>query len=67
MKKLLLGLSAVVAVLLPLSQSAQAHRVYYRKVYVTVTFTRITAIPAIGMPGTGTRVTGFNAAESNIL
>jgi len=34
MKKFLLGLSAVVAVLLPLSQSAQAHWVYYRKVYV---------------------------------
>ena len=34
MKKLLLGLSAVVAVLLPLSQNAQAHWVYYRKVYV---------------------------------
>jgi hypothetical protein len=34
MKKFLLGLSAVVAVLLPLSQNAQAHWVYYRKVYV---------------------------------
>jgi hypothetical protein len=34
MKKLLLGLSAVAAVLLPLSQNAQAHWVYYRKVYV---------------------------------
>jgi hypothetical protein len=34
MKKILLGLSAVVAVLLPLSQNAQAHWVYYRKVYV---------------------------------
>jgi len=34
MKKLLLGLSAVVAVLLPLSQNAQAHWVVYRKVYV---------------------------------
>ena len=34
MKNILLGLSAVVAVLLPLSQNAQAHWVYYRKVYV---------------------------------
>ena len=34
MKKLLLGLSAVVAVFLQLSQNAQAHWVYYRKVYV---------------------------------
>jgi hypothetical protein len=34
MKKFLLGLSAVVAVLLPLSQTAQAHWVYYKKVYV---------------------------------
>jgi hypothetical protein len=34
MKKFLLGLSAVVAVLLPLSQNAQAHWVVYRKVYV---------------------------------
>jgi hypothetical protein len=34
MKKFILGLSAVVAVLLPLSQNAQAHWVYYRKVYV---------------------------------
>ena len=34
MKKILLGLRAVVAVLLPLSQNAQAHWVYYRKVYV---------------------------------
>jgi hypothetical protein len=34
MKKFLLGLSAVVAVLLPLSQNAQAHWVYYHHVYV---------------------------------
>jgi len=34
MKKILLGLSAVVAVLLPLSQNAQAHWVVYRKTYV---------------------------------
>ena len=34
MKTFLLGLTAVVAVLLPLSQNAQAHWVYYRKVYV---------------------------------
>ena len=34
MKNILLGLSAVVAVLLPLSQNAQAHWVYYPKVYV---------------------------------
>ncbi|HYY29496.1 MAG TPA: hypothetical protein VE860_16235, partial [Chthoniobacterales bacterium] len=34
MKKFLLGLSAVVALLLPLSDNAQAHWVYYRKVYV---------------------------------
>ena len=34
MKTFLLGLSAVVALLLPLSQNAQAHWVYYRKVYV---------------------------------
>jgi hypothetical protein len=34
MKKFLLSLSAVVALLLPLSQNAQAHWVYYRKVYV---------------------------------
>jgi hypothetical protein len=34
MKTFLLALSAVVAVLLPLSQNAQAHWVYYRKVYV---------------------------------
>ena len=34
MKKFLLGLSAVVALLLPLSENAQAHWVYYRKVYV---------------------------------
>jgi hypothetical protein len=34
MKTFLLGLSAVVAVLLPLSQNAHAHWVYYRKVYV---------------------------------
>ena len=33
MKKILLGLSAVVAVLLPLSQSAQAHWVVYHHVY----------------------------------
>jgi hypothetical protein len=34
MKKFLLALSAAVAVLLPLSQNAQAHWVVYRKVYV---------------------------------
>ncbi|MBV8814756.1 MAG: hypothetical protein JO271_09710 [Verrucomicrobia bacterium] len=34
MKKFLLGLSAAVALLLPLSQSAEAHWVVYRKVYV---------------------------------
>jgi hypothetical protein len=34
MKKSLLGLIAVAAVLLPLGQSAQAHWVVYRKVYV---------------------------------
>ena len=34
MKNFLLGLSTVVAVLLPLSQNAQAKWVYYRKVYV---------------------------------
>jgi hypothetical protein len=34
MKKLLLGLSAVVTVLLPLSQNAQAHWVVYHKVYI---------------------------------
>jgi hypothetical protein len=35
----------------------------------TITFTRITAagIMAIGTPGAGTRVAGFNGAESNIL
>ena len=35
----------------------------------TITFTRITAagIMAIGMPGAGTRVAGFNGAESKIL
>ena len=34
MKRFLLGLSAIVAVFLPLNQNAQAHWVYYRKVYV---------------------------------
>jgi hypothetical protein len=34
MKKFLLGLIAVAAVLLPLGQNAQAHWVVYRKVYV---------------------------------
>jgi hypothetical protein len=34
MKKFILDLSAVAALLLPLSQNAQAHWVYYRKVYV---------------------------------
>ena len=34
MKKFLLGLSAVVALLLPLSQNAQAHWVVYHHVYV---------------------------------
>ena len=33
MKKFLLGLIAVAAVLLPLSQSAQAHWVYYHHYY----------------------------------
>ena len=33
MKKFLLGLIAVAAVLLPLSQNAQAHWVYYRHYY----------------------------------
>ena len=33
MKKFLLGLIAVAAVLLPLSQSAQAHWCYYRHYY----------------------------------
>jgi hypothetical protein len=34
MKKFLLGLSATAALLLPLSQNAEAHWVVYRKVYV---------------------------------
>jgi hypothetical protein len=34
MKTFLLSLSAVASLLLPLSQNAQAHWVYYRKVYV---------------------------------
>jgi hypothetical protein len=34
MKKFLLGLSAVVALLLPLSQNAQARLLYVRKIYV---------------------------------
>jgi hypothetical protein len=34
MKKILLGLSAVLALLLPLSQNAQAHWVVYRHIYV---------------------------------
>jgi hypothetical protein len=34
MKTSLLALSSVAAFLLPLSQNAQAHWVYYRKVYV---------------------------------
>jgi hypothetical protein len=33
MKKFLLGLLAIAAVLLPLSQSAQAHWCYYRRCY----------------------------------
>jgi hypothetical protein len=59
MKKFLLGLSAVVAFLLPLSEHAQAHWVYYYRYYCTITLTGITAtgIMAIGMPGSGTRVT----------
>ena len=54
MKKFILGLSAFVAVLLPLSQNAQAHWVYYRKFMCTATFmctitlTGITGIMAIG-------------------
>jgi hypothetical protein len=34
MKKFFLGLCAVLALLLPLSQNAQAHLLYVRKVYV---------------------------------
>ena len=34
MRKFLLGLIAVAAVFLPLSQNAPAHWVYYRKIYV---------------------------------
>ena len=68
MNKFLLGLSAVVAVFLPLSQNAQAHWVIYRKVYVTITFTCIIApgILAFGMPGPGTRVAGSNRPEETI-
>ena len=56
MKNILLSLSAVVAVLLPLSQNAQAHWVYFHRLCAPITLLGSTAagIMAIGMPGAGT-------------
>jgi len=67
MKKFLLGLIAVAAVLLPLGQSAQAAGSSIVKFMCTITFTTAAGIMAIGLAGSGTPVAGSNGAQSNIL
>ena len=64
MKTILLGSSAV-----GLARTLKRTGSTTVRFMCTITFTRITAagIMAIGMPGSGTRVAGFNGAESTIL
>jgi len=68
MKKFLLGLIAVAAVYLPLSQNAQAHWATIITTMATTTLTGInaTGIMAIGIPGPGTWVTG-TPVQSRLL
>jgi hypothetical protein len=58
MKKFLLGFIAVAAVLLPLSQKAEAHWGYYHHYYGYHSWHRGPGITAIGMAAIGIQLTG---------